>query len=619
MALLVPCAFAVLHCEKLLETPPLAPKNDCREHACETFVPPARCSPQAGYCTSSESLSYFLLVRVPSGAPTAADSTFMVTSDELRGASSAGCPVGELCLQVPKLGRALGTYEVTPAMANTVGRNLGNPAGTTTLPAHTVFYPLRPGVAPTPLREPRPPLAIDFGFPNLPQMGTRISPAPVSTGLGPFGTPSLAWSVTLPPGFYWRVVMPDPPFHDAFPPREDLVKVDANVDKFELFTLTALDDPDGRRFTIGSANGALDLKGFTAVLQNSITQRAISPVVTLGSGTNQVKLSTTGVETLQDKPVELVVAPPPGREGIPSLIGQGPPTPSLTQTYPRFKLPVDAAGIVRGLGQPVQATVVIRSAFIDTDPPNVVLRYATTVRTDANGMFRTKLPPGRYDVAIFPENDSTFALWATSSASMAGVDAGTGVGSDGTPEGAWIVRDTPQAPKTFALAPKATLSGQAVLGDGTPLAEADVEAHAAAEPSSAPPGVPPPYSLPPFVRSMRTVQTRTDTEGGFALALDPGEYDIVVRPKDGTRFPWIVSTSRKMGNKDVTLQPLIVHAPIGLSRMLLADTSSGAVPVPEAWVRAFAVPPGKRIAVEIGRTFTGTDGKLELFLAVPRN
>jgi len=115
----------------------------------------------------------------------------------------------------------------------------------------------------------------------------------------------------------------------------------------------------------------------------------------------------------------------------------------------------------------------------------------------------------------------------------------------------------------------------------------------------------------------RAAHTRTDAQGTFRLALDPGRYDVAVKPPEGSRFPWLVRVAREIGAADASLDACVIPPPVPLTTTLLVGDGNLNVPLANAVVRAFAVPDGGRAWVEIGRRITNRAGKLELYLAKP--
>lgn len=594
--------LAAIHCSDPPASPVTAPRNVCDEHACAAFQQPAptpQCDEQRGYCHVNASFDYLVFVTMPAESRYAPGATFMMTGAEFaRPFAGAPCRSDQTCTLLPSVGTSRGVYQVTSQDALDVNRFVGNPGVLTTIPVNVVFRPLAPNVDLS---------ASDLGFPLPAQLATATTDLEFfsSPPRGPFDTPAIGWSATLPVGRYERILRPAPPFDDAFPPSHQIVEVTGRgVGQFDL----TLDDVNTRTFTIESSPGALDLEGFTVALESSITRRRISRVATLASGPNEVELYTSGFPVLQDVPIELVLAPPRDQVAVPSLVAPANPASiAPRQTYPVVPPPVEVSG--RVVAQPnnlaVPARVLVSSvpevgAILSSE--NVLLRYETELETDAEGRFAMMLPPGRFDIGIVPDVRSGYAMAIS-----------TLVVND---------RDPVQGGKSFAVARKARLEGFVELADGTPLAAAEVEARPAVEPGNVSPSTAPTTStLPLFSRSMRTAQVRTGADGSYSLELDPGYFDVVVKPREGTRFPWVVSTSHKIEDKDVALEKLIVPAPIRLTRTLLAraSPSSAAFPVRGALVRAFTIPPGKNIAVEIGRAVSssggGTDGLFELFLA----
>ncbi|WP_394839683.1 carboxypeptidase-like regulatory domain-containing protein [Pendulispora rubella] len=615
----IPLLVVAAHCKELPLESSLAPRNDCSEHPCQGYqqegVPV--CDRVGQFCKLNSTLDFTLLISTAAGSPAySMPATAVMKSSDLEAVVAPQiCPDGVQCAYIPSLVSALGWYQFDPAAQNTLGRNLGNPAFTT-ISQHTTWYPLAYDKPSTPPKDPvDTPLSTDFGIPALPVFTPMLVPIPPRSiesledrdkpGPGPFGSPSIGWAVSLPAGRYLRVISPDPPFDQVFPPHEQVI--DFVGAAFQRVNITSNElDTDPRTFRISpdsSSGPPQDLTGWTAVLQNSVRHRNISRMATLlHSGMNEVTLYTVGHPSLQNVSAELVVAPPPTVLGVPSLIVPALPIISRQPPYPFVPPPANVTGQVVGPdGAPVRATMVFRSVdkpgALVSRPSNVLLRYATTIQTDPFGTFQVPLPLGQYNVAIFPDPSTPEAV----------------------PLALWVGTMTVDGsgPKSFPVVRQTEVRGAVVLADGIAVAEASVEAKAAVTPSN--PG--------PFAQAMRSVRTTTDATGAFSLQLDPGDYDIVVRPRVGTRFPWVVSTSHKIADTPVTLDRLVVPAPIAVS-VTLVSRARNIQPedlVRGALVRAFAVPKcpvgqscGNR-AVEIGQAVTDANGKLELFLTEPRN
>jgi hypothetical protein len=81
---------------------------------------------------------------------------------------------------------------------------------------------------------------------------------------------------------------------------------------------------------------------------------------------------------------------------------------------------------------------------------------------------------------------------------------------------------------------------------------------------------------------------------------------VRVRPSDGTRLPWVTQVL-PAGTGDQTLD-ITVPAPFHAGFQLV---DADGAPVSHAVVRAFAG------TVEIGQTLTATDGRCDLYMALP--
>jgi hypothetical protein len=158
-----------------------------------------------------------------------------------------------------------------------------------------------------------------------------------------------------------------------------------------------------------------------------------------------------------------------------------------------------------------------------------------------------------------------------------------------------------------------------MIVDGRPLVGAEVEAHAAVTLASTPtPTTADPRFWP------RTVTTTTDATGSFSMLADPGMYDIVVRPQDGTGFPWVTRRS-----VPVALQPppqalaIPIPAPV-LFDLTLEDQEHNLVV--GAIVRAYATPPGAvpvtlggpAAQIQLGAWLTDSQGHFPMAVAPPQ-
>jgi hypothetical protein len=604
------------------------PPDSCAAYQQPSSLGPATCSTDTQQCTSSlGGFDFTLLVSFPAtpfsgpGATVAIPELMTTYLSMVQNACVApSCALGGPCLaycaRIPVAVQAQGSFVVAPSVETCAGREAKTTGAS--LPVEVQFWPLWPptstfGVA-----------ASSVGLPFLPVSGRACVPSDscVPSGFpvvgGPGGTPGTIWNAELGPGLYEEDLIPE---DSAYPP-ERLIGTISSAPQDGVITGT--DECGGAppaagetTFTVTRGSGTLD--GFSVYFQDATTLRRISSVATLPDTASasvtlltigQWGLTSAGVSLPVLGSVNLVVSPPAGA-AIPTYIDTL-LTPQVTLTpFPALPDPVTVSGTVLGPDQKlIDADLVIESTpptgtngggitiCVDGDcRPSAAgssprpLTYSTTTHA-AGGTFSVVLPPGDYSVFIVP---------------APGVAAGAGM-SVGPPLGVQVGLPS-VAGKTQVAPALATISGVAQLSDGRALVGATVEAHAAAQLAAT---GPPPDQWP------RTASTITDDSGAFSLAVDPGTYDVVVRPADGSGFPWMTASNRSVASGQVlSFAPFVVPAPIAI-QMTLDDQQRN--PVAGAVVRAFWTPPGAAAAqpqVEIGAWLTDSEGSFSMFIAPP--
>ena len=602
---------AFVACGPVAGAPPSpAPINACPDHPCEAYRPftpggaDAQCS--AGSCEVNAKIDYTLVVSLPDTSFYGPGLSFAIPFASLFQGATDKCPARS-CAQLPRVAAASGYYQPTRSVQDPpdaspggvgyfVGQNV-------VLPVHASYVPLASlgGGLPTD--------ATTFGLP----LATTVGDVTFALGgiPGPGGGPSAGFYAVLPPGLYERRIMPDPPFDAAFPPDVSIVTLAPGV-SFDRDILNALDKVG--QATIPSVTLSRDdggsLDGWSAYLRDQSSLRRLSAIANVGPGnaigagsyhvflfTNHHPPAVAGVAN----PLigtELVVVPPRDVDAMPTLV-----TPALAgvleqAAYPTIPAPASVRGSVTSTvdSVPLAADIVFTSTkiYLTTSSPSFTtnLTYTTRVSTDVpatqgdatptDARYAVRLPRGEYDVVVSPR-DPAFAKKAFQLI----VD----------------VENDPQDGKNLEVDRKRVLAGTALVTDGRPLASAEIEASPAA---SLLDGSTPASHWP------RAATTTADLAGNFSLALDPGTYDITVRPAPGSRLPWVVSASRVVGASDARLDPIEIPAPIPAG-LLLVDPSTN--PVIGAIVRVFAVPTGGTAFVEIGRAMTDAAGHYDMPLA----
>jgi hypothetical protein len=150
-----------------------------------------------------------------------------------------------------------------------------------------------------------------------------------------------------------------------------------------------------------------------------------------------------------------------------------------------------------------------------------------------------------------------------------------------------------------------------MVADGRPFAGAVIEARAAASLG---------LTLDPR-RWPRGGSVTADVHGNFALVIDPGTYDLIVEPPEGTGFPWVTLASREIAaGTTIVLGTIVVPAPLLPIDLDLHDQTN--LPLAHAVVRAFAQPQGAAGStptpfVQLGSWMTDDVGHLTMFVVPP--
>jgi hypothetical protein len=569
-----------------------APMNRC---PCEKFEP----GTTAALCSEKDrceiltaggrpEFPFWIVVHVPESSSYAAGSTYVLSSEAAFAEPSADVATlcrPPSCLPLGGLGVASGGYQVTREESKAAGYPLSDG---TSIPVRVVYEPIGD--------------AQDATFPTLPLDALFASSRVVKRS---DGSQAVEFSRALPAGRYRRVLYPQPPFDEFFPPEtaERTIGTEILGDTFRLGSDRKLDDAEGdSRLAIVKRSDGLD--GWRAWLVDRPSQRRISVLRTLSGTEATVRLDTTGEQRtpgggLGDD-VEAIVAPPESWTAVPRLVtrlfsGAG----LKNLAYPSIPPPVAVAGVVAQpssqaggtlLGYPARVSFESQELTTSVDSSKL-LRYSTSLNTDDRGRFATVLPPGTYVATIEPAEGTGFAKRKEV-----------------------VIVDRALTALTFHPAPRTLVKGRAVLTDGRALSEADVIAVPSIQQSAQP---------NPLVAEPRAGLAHTAEDGRFTMELDPGPYVVSVIPKAGTGFPRVVIRT-DVPAQEAELPEMRVPAPSRLAFTLQAPSVTKNV-IANAVVRIFARPavavggPGGTLSaadpVEIGSAMTDSTGAVEILLA----
>lgn len=612
LVVLAAALAAGLGCDPVGEPPsPPPPANFCPNHPCSAYQQPNPPECQQGTCVVrpqsipvdggvSPTGDLFVLISMSQDAVYGPGRTLVSPYDALAGGTDAGS--GRLSQPIQAVS---GYYLVSPSLAQEVHWNVGT-GGERSLPIHASFTPLSfDGVG------------VDAGVVRLLPLDaviadvTLVSQAIPGPGQG-LGT---LFSAFLPAGLYKQTLTPDAPFNQAFGPVSEVLPAcipqggqcaasyePVYVDSFDL---TSNMMNANRVLPVFTITGGPIFDGWTAYLRDSSTGEVLSSVAPLWGANPTFTLTgkRLGDPDALSAPAELVVAPPPGSHVATELfffaLGYSPSIPFLP-----LPDPVTTTGsIAASDGSPVPSDLAfeaigimgLNGQFYQTPlSANPYVEFTTWATADLDpssgrARFEVVLPPGLYRLDVRPRD----AVHAMTSVEFA-VPAQNG----------WTVRVGVPQPTT----------GFAQIADGRRLANATVEATptgcASLPPLPAALGGAAPLSTPWC--QPRAFDATTQSDGSFVLYLDPGDYNVVVRPPGSSRLPWV---SWKPIHVDATAPPLgtlSVPAPLHVG-LLLTDPIGQ--PISNALVRIFRV--FQSSSVELGAAVTGADGRYEMYVAPP--
>lgn len=325
------------------------------------------------------------------------------------------------------------------------------------------------------------------------------------------------------------------------------------------------------------------LEGWIAELIDPLTGKRVSTRTTIGEQTfaasegsyafeleySTPPMSAPGDELLVLRPPPVAAdAPSAGDVIAPTMVWQRSGLEALVAGNAVLKLPpipapVRLEGFVEKAGTAgagVRSTVLVTAE--DLDMSSVLASYSVATETDAEGKFSLDVPPGTYRVRVVPESGSGFA--------PSEVDL-----------------TAPSTGKLVELGPSVTLKGTVLTPGGSSLSFASVQASAAAVRAGSDP-VDDLLGRSSF--APRSFDGLTDATGAFEVKADPGEYDITVRPEDGTGYPWLVRTSVPVEAPGTGLGEVSVRLPVIHDGTVTIDGA----PIPDALIRAYV--------------YVGTDG-----------
>jgi hypothetical protein len=362
-----------------------------------------------------------------------------------------------------------------------------------------------------------------------------------------------------------------------------------------------IDLPQRQRLT-GTVDSsvALGIEGWTVAMIDRATARLISTepeLLNVGLGLPsefEVEFHPTKVISSEDGPGKsaplfpLVRVRAPEKDGYtPALVGaleeldlDGNYDVALTLGKLSKAVAVEATIYNADVSEGVAATVTFASSF------SKGLRFERTLTTAADGVFQTSLItasaelPGQYQCFARPLDDSSPEAIGTA-------DWQINPGEDFVGH-------------TLVLPLRAPVTGSVFTAANEAI---DAEVTAAQSTRNDDPISP------------RAVQSLV-SGGVLAVNLDPGTFDMVVKPAEGSGFPWLVTSQLEiLGPEAVALGRLEIPNPVVL-RGRIVDVDNQPVPLAPvtAWLPVEDEESSTSTVVQVGQTVSDESGEYTLFL-----
>jgi hypothetical protein len=277
----------------------------------------------------------------------------------------------------------------------------------------------------------------------------------------------------------------------------------------------------------------------------------------------------------------------------------------ILSSLPTASQLVTVSGQVRGTtGDPVRATVKFLNALDSRNSPFAGLpaAFGPAVSTDGAGNYTTKLFPGGYRIVVIPEGatDTGGAVpganaarqWAlTERHEIVGLDPTQVVDLAVLP--VRVIEGVASAGRKGVVAQGATLEAAPLISSSSDVLRAVIE--------------------PPIAPARSSIAVN-DNNGQFSLVLDPGDYDLTLKPAAASNFAWWILPKQNvyatnMPGQIGTLEPQLLY-PVPLEGTITV----GNVPLRNATVQAYARSTRGNV-VKVGTARTDDMG--HYYLALP--
>ena len=226
--------------------------------------------------------------------------------------------------------------------------------------------------------------------------------------------------------------------------------------------------------------------------------------------------------------------------------------------------------------------------------------YRTTADAGSSGHFEVSLLPGTYKVIAVPG----------------------GAPNEAITEATWKINQNDLGGgKTVVLNPKGSMVGTVL----TPAGSAAFRVPANLQPSASPALAYLDEILSTYDLLPTTATALTDDSGAFSIPVDPGVFDLSLRPEDSSGFPWLVRAQVTVQPKTEPAAPaddlgtLALSCPVVLEGQIrAADGSLLPGAVIRAWLPVPAAPgdtdQSRPTVIQIARALSDANGSYALHL-----
>jgi hypothetical protein len=226
--------------------------------------------------------------------------------------------------------------------------------------------------------------------------------------------------------------------------------------------------------------------------------------------------------------------------------------------------------------------------------------YRTTADAGSSGHFEVSLLPGTYKVIAVPG----------------------GAPSEAITEASWKINQNDLGGgKTVVLNPKGSLIGTVL----TPAGNAAFRVPSNLQPSASPALAYLDEILSTYDLLPTTATALTDDSGAFSIPVDPGVFDLSLRPEDSSGFPWLVRAQITVQARTEPAAPpddlgtLSLSCPVLLGGQIRAGDGSL---LPGAVIRAWLPVPAdpgdsgqsRPTVIQIARALSDANGSYALYL-----